>query len=188
MDLRVVKTKKLIINAFLQIRAGKPLEKITVREITEAAMINKSTFYSHFRDIFDLSDTLENEIIDDILRNIPHAENILEMPYEVTTELFNAYRTRSQIFNTVFGHGRNNIFVDKLEERIKSLVFEAHPEMSDNLKANLYLSLCVQGFPHAYLSYSGQNDDTVIKLLAEISDLLSDKLLNDCNQRKNSPQ
>ena len=47
MDLRIVKTKKAIINAFLALRAKRPLEKITVRELCEMAMVNKSTFYSH---------------------------------------------------------------------------------------------------------------------------------------------
>lgn len=44
MDLRVAKTKNAIINSFLSIRAKKPLEKITVRELCQMAMINKSTF------------------------------------------------------------------------------------------------------------------------------------------------
>ena len=45
MDLRVKKTRRSIINAFLMLRANKPLEKITVKELAELAMINKATFY-----------------------------------------------------------------------------------------------------------------------------------------------
>ncbi len=41
MDLRIIKTKKAIINAFLALRAKRPLEKITVRELCEMAMVNK---------------------------------------------------------------------------------------------------------------------------------------------------
>ena len=58
MDLRIVKTKKAIINAFLSLRAKRPLEKITVKELCEMAIINKSTFYSHYADIYELSDSL----------------------------------------------------------------------------------------------------------------------------------
>lgn len=32
----------------------KPLEKISIRELTEAAGVNRQTFYYHFEDIFDL--------------------------------------------------------------------------------------------------------------------------------------
>ncbi|EKC69722.1 TetR family HTH transcriptional regulator [human gut metagenome] len=41
---------------------GKPLEKITVKELCESARINKSTFYAHYKDIYDLSDAMEEEV------------------------------------------------------------------------------------------------------------------------------
>ena len=43
MDLRVEKTKRSIINAFLELRAKNP-GKITVKELCEHAWIHKSTF------------------------------------------------------------------------------------------------------------------------------------------------
>ena len=64
MDLRIVKTQKAIREAFLALRENMPLEKIKVRDICEKALINKSTFYSHYTDVFDLSDKMENEYID----------------------------------------------------------------------------------------------------------------------------
>ena len=47
MDLRTEKTESSIINAFIELRAKKPLEKITVKELCQLARINKSTFYAH---------------------------------------------------------------------------------------------------------------------------------------------
>ena len=44
MDLRVKKTKNAIINAFLVIRAKKPLERITVKELADKAMITRLRF------------------------------------------------------------------------------------------------------------------------------------------------
>ena len=51
MDIRIEKTERAIRNAFLELRAAKPLEKITVKELCSLACINKSTFYSHYEDI-----------------------------------------------------------------------------------------------------------------------------------------
>ena len=59
MDLRTRKTKKALHNAFLQLRAKKDLERITVKELTELAEVSKATFYLHYRDIYDLSDHLQ---------------------------------------------------------------------------------------------------------------------------------
>ena len=57
-DRRIVRTRASIADAFLALRRKKPLERITVRELCEAAGINKSTFYTHYRDIYDLSDAM----------------------------------------------------------------------------------------------------------------------------------
>ena len=56
MDLRIQRTKRCITEAFLKLRTQKPLEKITIKELSELAMINKATFYSHYTDIYDLSE------------------------------------------------------------------------------------------------------------------------------------
>ena len=53
-DLRVIKTKENIENAFLELLRVKPLNKITVLELTRSARIHKSTFYLHYMDIPDL--------------------------------------------------------------------------------------------------------------------------------------
>ena len=84
MDLRVEKTKGSIVNAFLSLRAKKPLEKITVKELCQLARINKSTFYTHYPDIFALSYALEGEVVEAILADIPHPERIFNHTEEFT--------------------------------------------------------------------------------------------------------
>ena len=53
-DLRVIKTVESIENALFELLRSKPIEKITVAELTRVARINKSTFYLHYLDIPDL--------------------------------------------------------------------------------------------------------------------------------------
>ena len=76
MDLRAEKTNRSIINAFLQLRSQKPLEKITVRELAALAEINKATFYLHYHDIYDLSESLEKDAVQSTLRSIQHPEEL----------------------------------------------------------------------------------------------------------------
>mgnify|MGYP000260241491 CR=1 FL=1 len=70
MDIRIEKTERAIRNAFLELRAAKPLEKITVKELCSLACINKSTFYSHYKDIYDLSDQLETDVVASVIEAI----------------------------------------------------------------------------------------------------------------------
>ena len=41
----------------------KDIDKITVNELTKKADIHRTTFYSHFQDIYDLYETAENDIM-----------------------------------------------------------------------------------------------------------------------------
>ena len=78
MDIRVEKTRQSIINAFIELRSHRELERITIKELCERARINKSTFYSHYQDIYHLSDTLETEVVVSIMENLSHPEKVLE--------------------------------------------------------------------------------------------------------------
>ena len=55
-----MKSKKSIFDAFVNLRSKKELRKITVKELCEKALINKSTFYTYYEDMFDLSDKIES--------------------------------------------------------------------------------------------------------------------------------
>ena len=57
-DLRVTKTKRAIQQAGLALLLKKPLNKITITELAQMALINKGTFYLHYADIYALYDEL----------------------------------------------------------------------------------------------------------------------------------
>lgn len=65
-DLRVTKTKLLIKQAFFDLLEKKPFEKITIKDITDKAMINRGTFYLHYCDKYDLLESYEDQVIDDL--------------------------------------------------------------------------------------------------------------------------
>lgn len=62
-DLRVIKTKGAIRNALFELMSEKALAKITISEICARAMINRKTFYSHYRSVGDVIEELENEVL-----------------------------------------------------------------------------------------------------------------------------
>lgn len=63
-DARVRYTVHMIQNVFLELLKEKPVAKITVKEICEHAEINRSTFYKHYQDVYDLMEKLENEAVE----------------------------------------------------------------------------------------------------------------------------
>lgn len=53
-DLRILRTKRAIRDAFFKLVEEKGFDHITVKDITDEAMISRNTFYLHYSDKFDL--------------------------------------------------------------------------------------------------------------------------------------
>ncbi len=66
LDRRVIYTKMVIKDSFINLLEKKSISQITVKEICEHADINRATFYSHYTDVYDLLKQIENELIENI--------------------------------------------------------------------------------------------------------------------------
>ncbi|MCE3201031.1 TetR/AcrR family transcriptional regulator [Paenibacillus sonchi] len=53
-DPRVIRTRRLLQDAFAALLQEKDFESITVRDIAERATVNRTTFYAHFVDKFEM--------------------------------------------------------------------------------------------------------------------------------------
>lgn len=57
-------TKTNLRQAFWRLYEQKPLQKITVKQITDLAGYNRGTFYLYFRDVHDLLDDIEGRVLE----------------------------------------------------------------------------------------------------------------------------
>ncbi|WP_339253568.1 TetR/AcrR family transcriptional regulator [Sporosarcina sp. FSL W8-0480] len=62
-DPRILRTRKLITDAFIELSSRKEFKDITVKDITTEAMINRATFYYHFEDIYDLLEQALSDVL-----------------------------------------------------------------------------------------------------------------------------
>ena len=81
-----MKSKKSIFDAFINLRSKKELRKITVKELCEKALINKSTFYTYYEDMFDLSDKIESEVVDGIVSTISNPQMMIDEPRKILSQ------------------------------------------------------------------------------------------------------
>ena len=64
-DKRIRRTKKLLRQALTRLMQQKDFQSITVTDVVREADINRGTFYAHYRDVYDLRDKIEAEMIAD---------------------------------------------------------------------------------------------------------------------------
>lgn len=176
MDLRVKKTTNSIINAFLQLRAKKPLERITVKELSDLAEINKATFYLHYKDIYDLSETLENELFERVFNSIEHPNSVLSEPKLFTRELTEGFISNQSLIDIIFSNDRRNILADKLEREVRKFIYERYPQYKDAPELNIALTYMIKGSYYAYVENSEYDTDKVITVIGEMAEGIVAKL------------
>lgn len=64
-DKRIRRTKKLLRQALTRLMQQKDFKSITVTDVVREADINRGTFYAHYRDVYDLREKIEAEMIAD---------------------------------------------------------------------------------------------------------------------------
>ena len=181
MDLRIERTKKCIKDAFIELRKTKSIEKVTVKELAALASINKATFYSHYRDIYDLSEQLEEETIHSILETIPHIDCLISNPPLAIKDLTDALRRNFNLTSILFSGSREGLYPVKLEKGIKNQIFKQYPEYENDLRWNLILTLLIQGGFQAYTSYSSKDETETQNVLCELNHCVRNHFLNEDN-------
>ena len=59
-------TEKLIETSLLQLMKEQTFETISIRQLIDLAEVNRSTFYRHYLDKYDLLEKIENRLLDDL--------------------------------------------------------------------------------------------------------------------------
>lgn len=170
MDLRIEKTKCAIRNAFLQLRSKKPLEKITVKELSALANINKATFYLHYHDIYDLSETLEHDVVKSCLDSIEHPEEIISDIENFLKCLEETVVANEQLIKILFDGNRSHSFAELFEKELYAMIYNYYPDYKPGIESKMLVSFLIYGAYHTYFKYPEQGIKSVLQLIESFSD------------------
>ncbi|OKP83662.1 TetR/AcrR family transcriptional regulator [Paenibacillus sp. P32E] len=132
-DLRVIRTRKLIDEAFLSLVEEKGLAGVNVRSLTAKAGINRGTFYLHYQDIYDLMDKIEDQIIEEMdrlpVRSEPEqllTSGYVEEPFPSIVEFIRFMNEQHRFFAIFFAQD-GTAFGKRLKALIRSRMYEKLP-------------------------------------------------------------
>ncbi|KOY80566.1 TetR/AcrR family transcriptional regulator [Lysinibacillus macroides] len=134
-DPRVLRTRKSIMDAFIELSTKKEFKDITVKDITTEAMVNRATFYAHFEDIYDLLEKVLSEVF---LINLDHrilAENTFneETVVSIFTAITNFQRSLSSRCHRGYEDTIARIIRDQLDVIFNKLLAAKHAEKDDDI-------------------------------------------------------
>jgi len=122
-DPRILRTRQLIVDAFISLTSEKDFNQITVRDIAEKATINRATFYAHFEDKFELlHSTITNTFTDKLKKRINNHGGFNE---EVLENIFLAMCDHHKELSDLCHKGYNSlgaIIESKIKEELQKLI------------------------------------------------------------------
>ena len=121
LDRRIRKTRRVIRQCLTELLKTKRIQDITVREISEKADINRGTFYLHYRDIFDLMEQIENELLEELADVLNHfkVSDLLSNPALVFTRVFQLVKENSDMVSILIGQNGDINFVNRLKDIVR---------------------------------------------------------------------
>ena len=135
-DRRVRKTKQQLQDGFIQLRKQKDLKDITVKELCELTDLNRGTFYLHYKDIYDLSEQLEDslfvsfqEVLDK--HSIAYETNLIDTPKPLLRDILQLIKDNSDFCTTLLSDTGEIAFVNKLKKLVLDIAFKKCIDLFD---------------------------------------------------------
>ena len=123
-DRRVRKTQRLLLNGLIELMEQKSINDITVRELADRVDINRSTFYLHYQDIYDMIRHIENDLMtqfNTLLDSYDHERNLLTNEEElrhVIFSLFNFLAENRAICRALLSHNGDIKFLNEVSDNV----------------------------------------------------------------------
>ena len=116
------KTKENIQKSFLQLLKEKPFMKVSVRDITTIAAINRGTFYLHYEDKYDLLHQIEENLLKGFELHLQRLKpDVLLLEAEkgqvsaLAVEVFRYIHTNAERFQVLLGENNHFGFHKRLK-------------------------------------------------------------------------
>ena len=136
-------TLNVLQEVYFELLREKPLYKITVTEICEAADIHRGTFYRYYKDIYDLQEKIEAELMEKIDKLIPSIEN--EQTDLIDALLLEMINGRDKL-RVVLSEIDNHHFSKALLEKIREVYYVKFAELGIREKDyNAVFTFCTFG-------------------------------------------
>lgn len=133
-DLRVQRTRDAIRQTFREMLLEMDYEKITIKELTLRANINRRTFYLHYTALEDLLNELMDEIADEYIKTSNKLSGLTEMP-QIVRGFLQFFAGQDPLYEKIICHENFRYVSDRINRRISA---QNHGHIDDMGNVNPY--------------------------------------------------
>ena len=161
------RTKKKLRDAFMTLYKKNPIEKITVRQVSELAGVTRSTFYAYYDSVYAVLEAIEDELQEGLGTYFEqYSGGILERaalkPYDSSVKWFEYCHEHRENLLILLGPSGDPSFEYKLRKRLKvdiNRMMDEDGMLNDNLRK--YVVEYVVGATLSLMYFWLENDDSL---------------------------
>ena len=170
-----LRSKKMIKRAFLQLICVKDISKIKVLEITDLADISKGTFYTHFHDVYNVLEDIENECISGMIEVLKQntAETILDDLSPFLKTVFDGLEREKEKYTFLIKSTCSTSFLYKLQQAFVNYML-SYTQIVARIKtpeqASLFFSFIAVGISNIVHQWIlGNADISLVELSTQLN-------------------
>ena len=188
-DRRIKRTKMLLQNVLVDLMLEKAVGKISVKELTQKADVNRSTFYLHYLDIYNMLEQMENEFVEtiqgffhDFFTPLPTS-----MPLTLFVNISEWLEQDKEYYVKLLRGSASGYIFEELESRIRDefltllyLIFLDEESLDLRTRVNFTVSGTV-GVLRMWVMEGG--NISLVELSETIDDILNNGMIQDYPQK-----
>lgn len=117
----IVDVKETLANSLIEISYSKPVNKITVQNITDNCSAARQTFYNHFKDKYDLINWIYQTKADEVLNAFTYDKSW----YKCMKQTYSIFLENKQFFTKVIDLSGQNSFTDFFYEHTRDFFIDS---------------------------------------------------------------
>lgn len=181
-DRRVIKTKRAIHRAMVRLMTEKDINEITVKDIADAAEINRKTFYNYYSGVYQLLDEIENGVVDYFAKLLETTdfEQALADPSVLFDKLYETIRENLAFVSALFSAGSNSSLSGKVQSKLIEMTRDAAVQhfQTDPEKTEIIVRFIFAGEIAAYQAWYRNGRKVPVKELSLTIETLCTKGLD----------
>ena len=168
-DLRTIKTKKNLYDALILLMKQTNFENIKVADICKYALVNRSTFYNHYQDKYDLLDDMLTNLKNKIF-NLNNYQDIKSYYLSFFSTLLDYINEHKKSFTNILINNKNGIMIDILLNKLVKDILDNTKLKEKEIVVKFYLG----GTIYLITEYLNQDKYTKKDMLDYLDKLIQD--------------
>ena len=176
-------TRKNFVDAFILLNEKKPIEKITIREITTITGNNRSTFYRYFPDVYGILEYIESEIIEDVGGIIRGKSDGTKVDKTIVDVFIKLYSSKEDKLKILLAPGNRYHFFDAIRAKLIPVFSDAFRIKELDVRREYTFELFFSGMLSMIGRWIQHQDEIELNELTKITEsFLSNWLLKELTE------